>query len=200
MNNQIYNSGFFHVVLAFLTMVGQGLSAQLNGDIRSGKTSLDPQVLDIKKQITGGGTIDLIDATTQRIDGICSFDKNILQTGRAFVFDQVSIGYKTATTTGKEGALSYNTAAPAELQNALFIITQNGREVLRMPVADLHNLAAGQNVADQYTTLKSLRYLADDKTITMQLKFPPGVALPDDTTNKHYIYVRLNGLQTTIKA
>lgn len=195
----MYNSAFFHIVLEFLKLTSKQLSAQLNGDLNGGRTSLDPQVLDIKKQISGGGTIDLLDATTQRIDGICSFDKNILQTGRAFVFDQISIGYKSDANIGKEGSLTYNAAAPAPLLNALFIINQNGREVLRMPVMDLHNLAAGQSVSDQYTTLKSLRYLADDKTITMQLKFPPAVVM-DDSTVKHYIYVRLNGLQTTIKA
>lgn len=195
----MYNSVFFHTVLAFLALIGGQLSSQLNGDLNSGKTSLDPQVLEIKKQISGGGTIDLIDATTQRIDGICSFDKNILQTGRAFVFDQIAIGYKSDAATGKEGALSYNAVAPAPLQNALLIINQNGREVLRMPVADLHSLVAGQNTNDLYTQLKAFRYLADDKTITIQLKFAPGVVL-DDTTVKHYIYVRLSGLQTTVKA
>ncbi|MBB1193552.1 hypothetical protein DNC80_07700 [Flavobacterium sp. SOK18b] len=194
----MFNTVFFHTVLAFLALVTSQLSAQLTGDLGSGKTSLDPQILDIKKQISGGGTIDLIDATTQRIDGICSFDKNILQTGRAFVFDQISIGYKSDAADGKEGSLSYNSAAPTALLNALFIVTQNGREVLRMPVSDLHNLAAGQNVNDQYTQLKALRYLADDKTITMQLKFPPTVAL--DASVKHYVYIRFNGLQTTIKA
>lgn len=196
----MFNKHFFHIVIAFLGIatVSQNLSAQLREDIKSNKTSLDDQVLEIKKEISGGGTIDLIDGLTQRIDGICSFDKNILQTGRAFVFEKVSIGYKSDAASGKEGSLSYASAAPAELQNALFIINQNGREVLRLPFIDLHNLAAGQKVADQYTELNSLRYLADDKTITMQIKFAPGVSLPNAT--KHYVYVRLSGLQTTVKA
>ncbi|SDZ91046.1 hypothetical protein SAMN05443667_101256 [Flavobacterium gillisiae] len=195
----MYNSVFFHTVLLFLGAISGQLSTQLQSDIATAKTTLNPQVLEIKKQITGGGTIDLIDATTNRIDGICSFDKNILQTGRAFVLDQISIGYAKDAATGKEGSLKYNIAAPAPLLNALFIINQNGREVLRMPVADLHNIAAGQNVNDQYTQLKSLCYLVDDKSITLQLKFAPGVVM-DDTTDKHYVYLRLNGLQTSIKA
>lgn len=196
----MYNTPFFHVVLLFLGMIGNNLSAQLRGDIAAGKTTLNSQVLDIKKQITGGGTIDLLDATTQRIDGICSFDKNTLQTGRAFVFDEISIGYRSAADAGKEGELIYDTKCPAPLLNALFIINQNGREVLRMPLADLHNLSAGQNVNDQYTKLKSLCYLVDgDKSITMQIKFPTGVAL-DDSAVKHYVYIRLNGLQTSIKS
>ena len=196
----MFNKPFFHIALAFLSIIAGQLSQQLQGDISQNKTSLDDQILEIKKNIVGGGTIDLLDATTQRIDGICSFDKNKLQTGRAFIFDKVSIGYKTGATLGLEGKLAYTSALPAELQNATFVINQNGREVLRMPVIDLTNLAAGQKAADQYSELNSLRFLADDKTLTMQIKFAPGVSLPVTAGTEHYISVRLSGLQTTVKA
>lgn len=194
----MYNSAFFLTVLAFLSMSAESLSAQLIAHINNKKINLDPQVLEIKKEISGGGIINLIDATTQRIDGICSFDKNILQTGRVVVFDEVSLGYQNDAAQGKEGSLSYTKALPAALQNALFVISQNGKEILRMPAVDLTNLAAGQKAEDQYTKLKALRLLADDKTITMQIIFAPGVVL--DPATKHYVYVRLNGLQTTVKA
>ncbi|WP_157499527.1 hypothetical protein [Flavobacterium commune] len=195
----MYNTPFFHIVLEFLKQVGNSLSAQLQGDIRSGKATLEDQTLYIKKNFAGGGIINLITPTTERIDGICSFDKNILQTGRVFVFDEISIGYAKDAALGKEGSLKYNIVAPAPLLNADFVIIQNGKEVLRKSVADLHNLAAGQNVKDQFTTLKGLKFLTDAKEIKMQLVFPDGVVM-DDTTDKHYIYVRLNGLQTAIKS
>lgn len=196
----MFNKPFFHIALAFLSIIAGQLSQQLQADIAGNKTTLDDQVLEIKKNIVGGGTIDLIDATTERIDGICSFDKNKLQTGRGFIFDKVSIAYKSGATAGLEGKLAYTTALPAELQNATFIINQNGREVLRMPVIDLTNLAAGQKAADQYSELNSLRFLADDKTLTMQIKFAPGVSLPVAAGTEHYIHVRLSGLQTSVKA
>lgn len=194
----MYNSVFFHTVLAFLQIMSENLTMQLRGDANGKKVILTPQVLEIKKNIAGGGTIDLIDATTQRIDGICSFDKNTLETGRAVVFDEISLGYKSDAAAGKEGSLAYTAALPAELQNALLIISQNGKEVLRMPAIDITNLAAGQNASDQYTKLKSLILLADAKTITIQLKFAPGVALAAGTN--HYVYLRLSGLQTALKA
>jgi hypothetical protein len=196
----MFNKPFFHIAIAFLSMIAYQLSQQLQADIAGNKTTLDDQVLEIKKNIAGGGTIDLIDATTERIDGICSFDKNKLQTGRAFIFDRLSIGYQYGATKGLEGKISYNRAMPAELQNALFIINQNGKEVLRMPVIDLHNLASGQKVADQYSELNSLRLLADDKTLTMQIKFAPGATLAVTEGVEHYIHVRLSGLQTSVKA
>lgn len=191
------NKPFFQIVIAFLGGIIDYTSEQLRSDIRSNKVLLDDQVLEIKKEVVGGGTIDFLDATTQRIDGICSFDKDRLETGRAFVFDQVAINYATNAASGKEGELAYNVAAPKELQNALFILTQDGREVLRMPVKDLSNIETGQKADDEYANLKSLRYLVDNRKVEMKIKFPPGVAL--DSAVKHYVHVRLSGLQTAKK-
>lgn len=191
------NTVFFQIVIAFLGGILTSLSEQLRSDISGGKVILDDQVLEIKKEIEGGSTIELIDATTQRIDGICSFDKDRLDTGRAFVFDQIAINYATDAASGKEGSLSYKIAAPKELQNALFVLVQDGREVLRMPVKDLTNITTGHNQADEYAALKSLRYLVDNRKIEMKIKFPPGVSL--DSSVKHYVHVRLNGLQTAKK-
>lgn len=195
--NQIYNKAFFHVVLAFLSMITTQLSAQVKEDLKAGKITLDDEVLEVKKEISGGATIDLIDGTTERIDGICSFDKDRLKTGRVFVFDRISIGYGTGSSSALEGDVAYSTAAPKELQNAVFIINQDGREVLRMPFRDVHNILTGQKAADEYSETDSLRYLSDDRTISIQLKFPPSVVLPSGT--HHYIYLRLKGLQTKKK-
>lgn len=193
----MFNTQFFTIVMAFIGMIAGSLSKQLQSDIASGNTTLDDQILEVKKEISGGGTVDLIDGTTERVDGICSFDKNRLNSGRAFIFDRVSILYKADAASGKEGELLYDSAAPAALRNALFIINQDGREVLRIPVRDLNNIHSGNTNADDYCTLNSLRYLADERNISIQIKFPPNVAL--DGATKHYVYVRLAGLQTTKK-
>lgn len=174
------------------------LSAQLQADIKSGTITLDDQTLELKKEIGGGGEISLLLASDNRIDGLCTFDKNTLQSGRAFIFDNISLGYATDAASGKVTQLSYNTAAPKELQNATLVITQIGREVLRLPVRDICNIETGNNISDEYRQLKSLRYLLDDQTIQIKLIFPDGVTL--DGAAKHYVYLRLNGLQTTKKA
>lgn len=194
----MFNKAFYLTVLAFLGLVSDQLSAQLRGDIASRKVTLIDETLYVKKEITGGGIINLIDATTLNVPGICNFDKNLLQTGRIVVFDSISIGYKSDAAASKEGSITYNAVCPVELQNAIFVITQNGKKIIEKPVIDLHNLAAGNNSLDQYTELKSLCMLVDDKNISMQLVFPPNVALAGGT--HHYISVRLNGLQTVAKA
>ena len=191
------NTKTYHIVMMFLMAIVSQVSEQLQKDIKAQKTTLDDQILEVKKEIAGGGIIDLLDATTERVDGICSFDKNTLQTGRAFVFDGIALNYKNDAASGKEGSLTYNAAAPAELQNALFILSQNGREVLRIPVREINNINTGFEEENEYHKLKSLRYLVDNQTITAQIKFPPGVSLSGAT--KHYVYLRLSGLQTTKK-
>lgn len=194
-----FNTPFFHLIIAFLSMMSGQLSEQLKADLQAGNCFLDDQVLELKKEISGGSIINLIDGTTNRVDGICSFDKNILQTGRAFAFSEVSIMYATTATTATTGAgeQAYVTVPPKELQNATFVINQNGREVLRYPVIDLMNLETANKAADEYTELRTLRLLADDKTITLQLVFPPNVSLSSGV--KHFISLRLKGLQTTKK-
>lgn len=193
----MYNTPFFHTVLLFLAAVSGQLSAQLQNDLANNAIILDDQELYIKKEITGGGIVDLIDSTTKRQPGICSFDENTLKAGRAFVFDKVSILYDTNAASGLEGNLAYNTIAPTALMNADFVVSQDGREVFRMPVRSLHNVETGTAIDDEYTQLKTLRHLVDTREVKLQLWFAPSVALTG--VNKHYIYVRLGGVQTTKK-
>jgi hypothetical protein len=192
------NLAFFTIVLAFLMDIGPRLSAQLKSDVASGRVVLDDQTMEIKKEISGGSIVQLLDGTSERITGINSFDKDRLKQGRAFIFDQVALNYAThASDSGLEGKIEYNVSPPKELQNAILVISQNGREALRMPVRDVANIETGQNSQDEYKQLKSLRYLLDDQEVKVELHFPPGVSL--DSSKKHYVYFRANGLQTAKK-
>lgn len=195
--NKIFNTILFHTILLFLTEVSGQLTTQLQNDLAGRKMSLNNEELYVKKEITGGGTVDLIDSNTKNLKGICNFDTNKLKITRAFVFDRISLTYATDAASGKEGELDYSTVMPVELQNADFVITQDGREVFAKPVRSLTNINTGQNSSDDYTQLKSLAYLVDDREIQIQLRFPDGVALAGPA--KHYIYVRLDGMGTVKK-
>jgi len=191
------NLAFFSIVLAFLGDISARLSTQLRTDLQNFKVVLDDQTMEIKKEISGGSIIDLIDGTSDRVTGINSFDKDRLKQGRAFIFDQVAINYATNAASGLEGSIEYGVKPPAALQNAVLVISQNGREALRLPVRDVANIETGANAQDEYKQLKSLRYLLDDQEVKIQLHFPPGVVL--DNAVKHYVYFRANGLQTAKK-
>ncbi|MVO09753.1 hypothetical protein GOQ30_11345 [Flavobacterium sp. TP390] len=193
MNNKV----FFVMAINFLIGIKERLSTQLQSDFQKNNVALQDQVLELKKEISGGGTIDLLDATDERVDGINSFDKNRLKTGRAFVFDEVAIGYATNAASGLAGNIDYVSDAPKELRNAVFILEQEGREVLRMPIKDLNN-KDGFKISDAYKELRTLHYFADNREITAKIKFPPGVTL--DAGVKHYVYLRINGAQTSKKS
>jgi hypothetical protein len=194
MNNKM----FFTIALNFLAAVAFSMTEQLRADLQTGDVVLQNQVLEVKKEISGN-TSELLTSSTLRVDGICSFDSTgKLEVGRAFVFDQISLGYATNADSGKEGELEYNTKAPAVLQNALVIIEQNGREVLRMPFRDVHNIKTGQKAIDEYTELKGIGYFVDGKPVTIKIKLAEGKTL--DSASKHYVYFRASGLQTAKKA
>lgn len=193
------NLAFFGIVLNFLAVVSGQLTEQLQKDLAyqgdQAKIILQNQTLEVKKEIVGGGEIQILTPETVRQDGLCSFDREgTLQVGRAVVFDEVSIGYSSNAASGKETQLGYNTAAPFELLNSLVIITQEGREVLRAPFRDLHNIQNGFKANDAYTKLKALCHFNDGKKVEISIKFPNGVAL--DNATKHYVYFRFNGAQT----
>lgn len=195
------NKAFFLIVIAFLTSVANQLTAQMVADLSSGNLALIPETLYLRKQISGGGEITLLTSSNINKPGVCNFDANALQSGRILVFDQIALGYKSGATTGLEGALSYNAVAPKELQNAIFTISQKGKVLFSKPFVDLHNVSTGVAIKteDAYTELKALCLLVDNNPITVKLQFPEGVVL-DDSTVKHYIEVRLNGLGTSPRA
>jgi hypothetical protein len=194
------NKAFYLIVIAFLSSVSQQLTAQMVADLSNGAASLIPETLYVRKQISGGGEITLLTTSTLNKPGVCNFDANALQAGRILVFDQIALGYKSGATAGLEGALSYNAVAPKELQNAIFTISQKGKVIFSKPFVDMHNVSTGAAIKteDSYTELKALCLLVDINPITMKLQFPEGVVL-DDTTVKHYVEVRLNGLATAAK-
>ncbi len=192
------NLAFFTIVFAFLGEIGPRLSNQLRTDVQANRVVLDDQTMEIKKEISGGSIIQLLDGTSERITGINSFDKDRLKQGRAFVFDKVAINYDTDAASGKAGELGYNDAIPPTLLNANLVVSQNGREVYRVPVRDLHGAQlTPSNPNDEYAQTGSLRYLLDDQEVKVELHFPPGVSLPTDV--KHYVYLRFKGLQTAKK-
>jgi len=198
---------FYLIAMAFLTSILSGLSQQLQSDLTSGTTRFEPHVLFVKKEIAGGGKIDLINSQTKNLQGVCSFDETgKMDVKRAFVFDRISVNYASSGTSGIPGNLEYNTKAPKELQNADVVITQDGKQLLKMPFRDLHNIQTGQKASDEYTELKSLIGFKDNLAVKIELQFPDGVALPTTTGGGsptalyHYVFVRFDGLQTVVNS
>lgn len=167
-----------------------------------GKITVQPFELYARKDVSGASSIyEFIDNTVNAAQGICNFDKGRLATNEAFIFNEVAINFSQGAT-GKAGGVDYIKQAPAALRNAEFEIIQNGRVVLSLPVASLHNPYTGSKQSDQWTQLGSLAYLADNSDFTWQFKFPKGetIAAATGANDFNYVEVRLRGHRTIKRA
>ena len=108
----------------------------------------------------------LIDESTKKIPGVSSISDRKLPKNQAVIFDKIAVGFAEGDAEGLEGGLDYtSTKAPAVLRNASIVITQNGREVIDLPVADMVKVTSPAGAADYYRDLEGFNYLVDDQPI-----------------------------------
>ncbi len=182
----------------FLNDVSPTLSSELQQLVQNQSVRLIDHTIVVRKNITGASsTFPVINATTKSIEGISTIDGAQLTKNQAVVFDQIALGYGLGDE-NQEGAVKYRNTDIAALRNASFVIKQNNREVLNLPVADLlRPTGNGLNASDQYYSLKGYAFLVDDEEMEWDIKFPAGVAMPAPTTGKfHYLEVFIKGAKT----
>lgn len=169
---------------------------------RVGKITVQPYELFARRDVGGaGGIYEFLNNEVDKAQGICNVDKGRLATNEAFIFNEVAINFSLGNE-GAAGGVDYITKAPAALRNAEFEIIQNGRVVLSVPVASLHNPYTGQEQANQWTQLGSLCYLADNLDFTWNFKFPSGQSIAAGTSGATFphVEVRLRGHRTIKRA
>lgn len=192
--------------LNFVVAAAAAFSQELHGLIRPANggeigINLRRHTAYVRKNATNASSRwSLIDENTKKIDGVSSISDVKLPKNEAVVFDKIALGYATNAAEGKEGALDYTaTKAPAALRNADLVIMQNGREVLNVPVADIVKGQSPTNSEDYYHDLESLCYLVDDQPMEWTLRFPSGQGLTQESTEQHYVELRLQGFKTVRK-
>lgn len=196
--------------IAFLFSVSSMFSNELANLIKpnfgqgnsESKIRLTRHTVFVRKNVTNAaGGYNIIDENTKKIDGVSSLADTKLPKNQAVIFDKISLGFAEANATGKEGALDYGvTAVPAILRNAQLVITQNGREVLDIPVADIVKGQQSNNAADLYHDLEGFNYLVDDQPMEWVLRFPNGQTLAPSAAGMHnYLELRIQGFKTSRK-
>lgn len=190
---------FLITTLFSMSAMSSSLKKQLESD--KDKITLQPYELFARKDVSGqGGIYKFLGNEDDKAQGINNVDKGRLPSNELFIFNEISVNYSKGAT-GKVGTSTYNTPLPGELRNCEFQITQNGRDIVNLPLASLSNPFDGNNTQDFYTTLGSLAYIMDDTGFEVYIKFPNGVSLPaGEATNFHYLEVRLRGHRTIRKA
>lgn len=188
--------------IAFLVAVGNNFSNELASLIDLNNVRLTRHTVLVRKNVTNvGGAIRVIDENTKKIDGVSSISETKLPKNHAVIFDKIAIGFAEGTAEDQEGALDYNsTKAPAVLRNASIVITQNGREVADLPLADLVKTISPSNPGDYYHDLEGFNFLVDDQPMEWVLRLPNGQVLAPSAAGKfNYLEVRLQGFKTSRK-
>jgi hypothetical protein len=142
---------------------------------------------------SGSGVIALTKSSGDKAVGIQSFDGNKLDDAQHFVIDSVALDYGLEVTTdNKEVAnANYVDAAPAELLSADLIIKQ-GKELIRIPVSEAHNLATGTSNDDNFRTVSHLPVIEANKVFEVAIEFAEGTSLSAGTDD-HFVKVSLRG-------
>ncbi|WP_299431549.1 hypothetical protein [uncultured Aquimarina sp.] len=174
------------------------LSSGLRRDIAEGGIRVLHHVAYVRKEITAGaGTIDLITNTTDKVDGLSTFNGVKLNSGEAVVFNAIAVGYKQNATKVSPASLGYSSTEIPALRNAILMVSQGNRKLVELPLLDL--IRADRDMVkpeDRYYNLNDWYVLADDQPITLQLKFPEGVALPVGANIFDYLEVLFKGYTT----
>ena len=198
--------------LGFLVAISSAFSNELDSLIKPGnngqgvqqepKVRLTRHTVFVRKAATdAANTFHIIDENTKKLNGISSISDRKLPKNQAVIFDKIAVGFAEGDADGLEGALDYtSTKAPAVLRNASIVITQNGREVMDLPVADMVKVTSPASAADYYHDLEGFNYLVDDQPMEWFLRFPDGQSLaPSAAGKKNYIEIRLQGYKTSRK-
>lgn len=170
--------------------------AKLN-DPQGSKLGLRTNDLYIRKEIAIGGKISLINANTEQLAGISSFDGNKLNDYINHIIDKVKLSYATDAAADKEAELIYSTALPPAIRNAQLNVKQNNNVVFSLPVSTINNKNTGNTIMDDFRVLDNFEMLVSGEQIDLELEFAQGATIAG--TDKHYIELILGGFTTFAK-
>ncbi|SFB72284.1 hypothetical protein SAMN04487907_101260 [Zunongwangia mangrovi] len=184
--------------LAFLGEVTDKLSAGLRQDLASQRVRLLKHTAIVRKNATNASsTYPFIDENTKKLAGISTMNGNSLPQNMAVVADAISVGFAEGDGADKEGAVIYTQDVPAALRNANFVLKQNGREILDVPVADLIAGEMPTKQEDYFHDLETFILLADETAMSWDFVFPGGQTLaPSEAGKNVYVEVRIKGFKT----
>lgn len=160
--------------------------------------TLKSATLFARKDVGGAAsTYTFLDNTTEKKYGVCNIDKGRLPLNEAFVFNEISVGFKLGAN-DIPGGVAYDAALPVGLRNGEIQIVQGGRIVYEGTMAELNNPYTGVREEDQWTKLNSLCYIADNEDFRILIHLPAGqtVTAGSGGANHPYLEVRLRGHKT----
>lgn len=193
--------------LAYLELQAQKgeIAPETISAIKNEKLILEDEPLYVRKQITGGGEIELLTANLDESVGITNIDKRKLPKFVNYIFDALQFGYaKAATTTKTAVNVVYDSIianVPVALQHANLVIKQNDNPIFTMPIKQLlqqEKLRIAEG--DAGYQLKSMRHIKEEVPFQISIKFPDGVTLPPEAgADDHFVEVWIKGVRTRLR-
>lgn len=161
----------------------------------------------IRTNITGlGGTIDLIDESTNKKYGVVNFDKAELPSLQNLILKGLKGGFTSKATasdaTDADVVRAYTTKMtnidPA-LYGAEIIVEQEDKPLLIIPVQRLFSeeVSRGPAGGEDSAWLNNWRWIKHSRKFALKLRFPAGKSVASD--KQYYFELHLLGDMTRIK-
>ena len=147
-----------------------------NGIPHIGRVALTDKTLYLNVNIKGqGGTISLIDVNTKREVGITNLDGNRLNAGRDYIIDGIRV---MRGTTGAASVKSENYDVTGSLDaafaNAEIRLKQDGNILLDMPISDIYNPRA---INEIFRNISTSPLIKSNMEYEFEIEYPKGVAV-----------------------
>lgn len=197
------NRSKISLAFLFLVSIASAFSAELDGLISRKDIGLKPHTVYVRKNATDASSkFSVITENTTKTNGVSTISKTSLPKNEGVVFDRIAVGFAEHANAGMEGQVDYSsTKLPAVLRNANLVISQNNREVVNVPIADLGKVTSPTSQEDYYHDLESFQYLADDSPMQWEIVFPDGTSLAPGTVGySTYVEIRIKGFKTSRKS
>ena len=139
---------------------------------------------------SAGGTLPLVDASTLRVVGVSTFDKNRLNPNTRMVLEKIRFAVAEVTTSGMTAGAAnqrYSTKqsdCPLPLIGAHFIIRQSGKTLLEIPVQRMLNLGIVDGLVGDDAFVLDTPFVLDDTDLEILIRFPDSSAAVAWTAGK----------------
>lgn len=190
------NKAGFMLVIAFLSAIATTLSVNARDLARAGKLKPTDSELYVRKGVTPGGSVNLLEGMSASEIGITNFDGQRLDADRIFVISEVTVNYGIATTGTSAKAVDYVTALPLALKNSHLVVKQDNEVILKLPITSINESKSSDN---RYRELEAFALLQDQRTTSVDIEFPAGADLAPGAGNTGYVEVLFKGFETYVK-
>jgi hypothetical protein len=189
--------------LAYLESYGaRELTAETKTAIGSERMMLEDEPLYIRKQISGGGEIELLTSNLNESVGVTNIDKKKLPKYVNFILSGIQFSYATAASGTKTAVqVVYSSLiadCPVQLQHANLIIKQNDNPIVTMPIKELlQQEKIRGSEGDNGYEFKYMRLIKEEVPFQISIKFPDDEVLPGGVD--HFAEVRIKGTRTRLR-